>query len=123
MNTKSFLRRIADVAARVQAGKAADTPQQLDTPGKRALYNNLKGASEIAVIRRAGVREAGTAESGDSNLDLALEIDRQVRVVKQDGWRGVIAKESFIKSALHRMLGDEDEVDRIFRIIFAQKEY
>ena len=120
---EEFLRRIADVAARVQAGKAADTPQQLDTPGKRALYNNLKDASEIAVIRRAGVREAGTAESGDSNLDLALEIDRQVRVVKQDGWRGVIAKESFIKSALHRMLGDEDEVDRIFRIIFAQKEY
>ena len=120
---EEFLKRIADVAARVQAGKSADTPQQLNTPGKRALYNNLKDASEIAVIRRAGIREAGTAESGDSNLDLALEIDRQVRVVSQDSWRGVVAKESFIKFALHQALGDPHEVERIFRIIFAQKEY
>ena len=120
---EEFLRRIADVAARVQAGKAADTPQQLDTPGKRALYNNLKEASDIAVVRRAAVSDHAMAATGDTNLDLAIQIDWLVRAVKHDGWRGVAVKESIIKAKLHRELGDVDEVERIFRIIFAQKEY
>src|SRR5262249_14365929 len=38
---ETFLKRIADLAKQVQAGKATDTPEKLDTPGKRALYNNL----------------------------------------------------------------------------------
>jgi type I restriction enzyme, R subunit len=120
---EEFLKRIADVAARVQAGKAADAPQQLNTPGKRALYNNLKDASAIAVVRRSTVSDIGVAATGDPDLDLAIQIDWLVKAVKHDGWRGVAVKESIIKAKLHQVLGDVDEVERIFRIIFAQKEY
>ncbi|WP_031435379.1 type I restriction endonuclease subunit R [Methylomarinum vadi] len=42
---EEFLQRIAELAKKVQAGKGDDTPQKLDTPGKRALYNNLKVAA------------------------------------------------------------------------------
>ncbi len=120
---EAFLQRIADVAAQVQAGRAADTPQQLDTPGKRALYNNLKAAPAHLLVRRTMASDVGFAATGDANLDLAIQIDALVRAVKHDGWRGVVVKESVIKAKLYQVLGDEDEVERIFRIIFAQKEY
>ena len=39
---EEYLKRIAELAKKVEAGQAEDTPEALDTPGKRALYNNLK---------------------------------------------------------------------------------
>ena len=38
---EEYLRQIAELINRVDAGKAESTPPRLDTPGKRALYNNL----------------------------------------------------------------------------------
>src|SRR5205085_11979997 len=44
---EEYLRRIADLARRVEAGLAEDTPEQLKgSPALRALYNNLKKARE-----------------------------------------------------------------------------
>jgi len=43
--------------------------------------------------------------------------------VRPDGWRGVQAREQVIKGALHEILQDEGEVERIFLIIKAQGEY
>ena len=75
-------------------------PAQLNTPGLRALFNNLK-----------------------RNKDLALEIDRVVREVRHDGWRGVQAREQAIKRGLFDVLKDVDEVERIFLIVKQQTEY
>ena len=82
------------------AGQADDTPERLDTPGKRALYNNL-----------------------NQNEALALRINETVMRVRPDDWRGVQARERMIKQALYDILQDTEEVERIFRIIQAQKEY
>jgi type I restriction enzyme R subunit len=38
---EEYLKRIAELAKRVEVGVAEETPKKLDTPGKRALYNNL----------------------------------------------------------------------------------
>src|SRR6266853_934699 len=38
---EEYLKRIADLARKVEAGHGDETPEKLDTPGKRALYNNL----------------------------------------------------------------------------------
>jgi len=38
---EEYLSRIAELANKVRAGQAAETPATLDTPGKRALYSNL----------------------------------------------------------------------------------
>lgn len=117
---EEYLKRIADVAARVQAGKADDTPERLDTPGKRALYNNLKNMSPPVPV---GIVAEAVAPYGDEVLDLALRIDETVKQVRPDAWRGVQTKENAIKAALYAVLQNIDEVERIFLIIYAQKEY
>jgi type I restriction enzyme R subunit len=104
---EEYLKRIADLAKRVEAGIAEDTPEQLKvSPALRALYNNLK-------------------KDGDSDppLERALKIDAAVKRVRPDGWRGVQAREQVIKAALHDILHDRTEVERIFLIIKAQSEY
>lgn len=97
---EEYLKRIADLAKKVDAGKADDTPAGLDTPGKRALYNNL-----------------------GNDADLALRVDDAVRAVRPDGWRGVQAREQVIKAALYGVLKDKAEVERVFLIVKAQAEY
>lgn len=97
---EEYLRQIADLVKRMDVGTAEGTPEQLNTPGKRALYNNL-----------------------ESDEELALRLDDAVKQNAPDGWRGVEPKERVIKKALYQELGDKDEVERIFLIIKAQREY
>jgi len=99
---EEYLKRIAELVRKVDAGKADDTPERLDTPGKRALYNNLS-----------------------KNDDLAIRIDNAVKSVRPDSWRDNGGpKEKTIKAALLPLLGnDVAEVERIFLIIKAQAEY
>jgi type I restriction enzyme R subunit len=54
---------------------------------------------------------------------LALRIDRAVKDERPDAWRDVQAKEMVIKRALYDVLGDEADVERIFAIVKAQREY
>ena len=115
---EEFLKSIAELAKKVQAGKGDDTPVKLDTPGKRALYNNLKvwtnpdGAAE---------KPAEYTVSGASVLDLALTIDETIKQVRPNDWRGVQAREQVIKAALYKILQDVEEVERLFKIIFEHK--
>jgi type I restriction enzyme, R subunit len=56
-------------------------------------------------------------------LSLAIRIDETVKRVRRDSWRGHQAKENEIKHALHGILHDVGEVERIFLVIKAQSEY
>lgn len=98
---EEYLKQIAVVISKVETGHSDETPEKLNTPGKRALYNNLA-----------------------QNEELALKIDETVQRVKPDDFRGYKAKENVIKAALYPLLDDnQDEVERIYRILEAQKEY
>lgn len=97
---EEYLKQVAELAKRVEVGLAADTPKTLDTPGRRALFNNL-GHDEV----------------------LALKIDETVKHTRPDGWRGVQAKENVIKAALYGILQSVEEVERVFLIIRQQTEY
>jgi type I restriction enzyme R subunit len=114
---EAYLKRIAELAKKVEAGFADSTPATLDTPGKRALYNNLRfaGAGQVG--------ESAYSQDDDKELKLALEIDQVVRQVRPDGWRGIQSREQVIKAALYGVLKNVDEVERIFLIIKAQSEY
>jgi type I restriction enzyme R subunit len=70
------------------------------TPGRRALYNNLK-----------------------QDKELALRIDSAVRNVRPDDWRGIQPRENTIKRAMYDVLQDQAEVERIFLIVKQQREY
>jgi type I restriction enzyme, R subunit len=120
---EEYLKRIAELAKRVDAGKSEDMPAQLDTPGRRALYNNLKAHPSAPPESGVGEQRSPYGSSADPILDLALLIDQSVRTVRPDGWRGVQAREQVIKAALYRILLDEAEVERVFLILKAQGEY
>jgi len=105
---EEYLKRIAELANTVEVGQPDDTPDELDSSGKRAIYNNLK---EIF-------------EGNESDmLDLTIKIDKTVKENRPDGWRGVLARENKIKQALYKVLGDESAVEGVFPIIVKQKEY
>jgi type I restriction enzyme R subunit len=120
---EEFLRRIAELAKSVQAGTADDTPAQLDTPGKRALFSNLRPATAAAGSDRAADGTAAYRTGNDSVLELALRLDAAVKRQRPNAWRGVHAKEQVIKAALYAELKDTAAVERIFLIVKAQPEY
>jgi len=120
---EAYLKRIAELANRVASGRTEETPAQLNTPGRRALYNNLK-------LDRVGCVDLDFSEDSpnykgfqDKKLHLVMSIDEAVRRVSPDGWRGVKPKENVIKNALFELLQDEEVVERLFLVIERQKEY
>ena len=119
-----YLKKIAKLAADVQAGKSDDTPAALDTPGKRALFNNLiadtPDSGEPTTRER---RELYGAPEVDAVLERVTAIDAAVRKARPDGWRGHAARENVIKKAMHDILGDESSVERLFLVVKGQKEY
>mgnify|MGYP006883570905 CR=1 FL=1 len=94
----------------METGHADDTPEPLkQSPALRAIYHNLKQS---------------VPEEGDFILARAQQIDETIKRVRPDGWRGIQARENIIKAALLPLLeNDVSEVERIFLIIKAQKEY
>jgi type I restriction enzyme R subunit len=122
--TTSNFRRIAELARKVEAGHADDTPEPLKhSPALRALYHNLKREHVPAKVDRVADAPVRDVRSGDPTLDLALRVDAEVKRVRPDGWRGVHAREQVIKAALFDLLPDRAEVERIFLIVKAQHEY
>ena len=75
-------------------------PPTLDTPGKRALYNNLGNDEAKAVTIHAAIIN-----------------------IRKAAWRGNAAKEREIKAAIHGVLKDKAEVERIFAIVRQQDEF
>ena len=117
---EEYLRRIGEIATQVQAGRGDETPDELNTPGKLALYNNLRNSPS-----RQTAEDAPTySVDGDQVLALALQIDEAVKRVRPNAWRGYQPKENIIKAAMLPLLDNNvEEVERIFKIIFQQNEY
>ncbi|MBK9293902.1 MAG: HsdR family type I site-specific deoxyribonuclease [Oligoflexia bacterium] len=99
-NYEKYLKKIEELAKKVQTGKSGSTPSSLKSNGQRALYNNLR-----------------------NNEALALQIDNAVRSVRPADWRGNVPRENIIKKALWDILQNDSEVERIFQIIANQREY
>lgn len=119
---EEYLQRIAEIARRVEVGVEDNSPESLKhSAALRALYNNLKNSVPDETL--AAQDRAEYSAAGDPILTMAIRIDEAVRRVKPDGWRGVQAREQVIKAALFGILKDEEEVERIFLIVKAQREY
>lgn len=122
---EQYLKRIAELAKKVEAGQAEDTPEPLKkSPALRALYNNLQATHGVHTeVDRAAETQTEYQTAHDPTLRLVLKIDEAIRTVRHDGWRGVQTREQVIKQALYDVLRDEAEVERIFLIVKAQREY
>lgn len=130
---KEYLKRIEEIAKQVQAGKANNLPPQLNTAGKRALYNNLK-ESKAYVMLAADAAEGSPVYEADADpvLRLALLLDQKVKAARPDSWRESTPKQMMIKKAIGEVLKEaalfkgseeKEEVERIFRVIQGQGEY
>ncbi|AKB77548.1 Type I restriction-modification system, restriction subunit R [Methanosarcina horonobensis HB-1 = JCM 15518] len=119
---EEYLKRIADLVKQVEAGHEDDICEVLKkSPALRALYNNLQNHGKRFEDR---IEENGEyIVPNDQALDLALRLDETVKRVRSDDWRGVEPRERMIKQAMYDILHDVEEVNRIFIIVKAQKEY
>lgn len=97
---EAYLKKVAELAKKVQQGTGDGLPPTMDTPGRRALYNNL------------GMNES-----------LVLAIDSEMKSSRPDGWRGNLAKEKIVKGAIYKVVKDEEQVEKVFPILKQHKEY
>ena len=98
---EEYLRRIVELTRLIKLPEASrEYSARLNTPAKRALYDNL-GQDEI----------------------LAIELDEIIRSTKKDGWRGHVLKEREVKYAIRKRLPVNYDIDAIFDIIKNQDEY
>ena len=96
-----YLAKVVELTRQVQnPAKGPSYPATLDTPAKRALYDNL-----------------GNDEK------LAIALDTVIRSTKKADWRGDLVKEREIKYVIYETVDDEDEVEPIFELVKNQREY
>jgi type I restriction enzyme R subunit len=122
---EEYLKKIADLVGKVQAGHADDIPEALKrSVGLRAIYDNLRMPPAPAEAMNLQ-DEAGPLPMPDPRLKLAVDIDEAVKRERYADWRGNTAKENHIKrEALLPLLGnDVTEAERLFDIIKQQSEY
>ena len=113
---EKYLQQMEKIVTLSRQGHENGMPAELDSTGKQVLYNNLKETA-VKIVEERGLYTTST----DPALDLALAIDEVIIANRYDNFRGDESKERTIKKAIHEIVQDVDEVERIFKIIVAPK--
>jgi len=98
---EQYLAAIVELARQVQKPEASATyPPSLNTPARRAFYDNLA-----------------------SDEHLALAVDQAIQRIRKDGWRGNMIKEREIYYAIADVVSDAARASEILEIVKQQREY
>jgi type I restriction enzyme R subunit len=98
---QAYLAEIVELTRQAKNGPAAGSyPVALDSPAKRALYDNL-GSDEA----------------------LALRIDGAVRASMQDSWRTNALKIKRVRRAIEAVLDDATLVEQTMELVQSQNDY
>ena len=104
---EEYLEEMSELARQVvDPTQSDDYPDDLATPGQRALYDNL-----------------------GENAALAQQIDERVKKNRKDDWRGDDFKERVVKRTIYEAIVEhdssagEEDVEEIFPVIKNQREY
>lgn len=101
LDYEQYLAKIVELTKQVQNPVSSTSyPQVLDTPAKRALYDNL-----------------------GNNEQVALAIDNDIRGTKKDDWRGNKIKEKEVRYVIRKYIPGEAEAEHIFEMVKNQREY
>ena len=101
LDYQKYLEKIAELAIKVKNPAGESYPKSLNTPAKRALYDNL-GQDET----------------------LALTVDNAVRESRQDEWRSNAVKVKKVRIAIKSMLQDDETLtEQILELVKNQIEY
>jgi type I restriction enzyme R subunit len=102
LDYKTYLDRLVELAGKVRKPSGAgEYPGSVNTPARRALYDNL-----------------------DRDEAVAIRVDTAVRYTRKDDWRGNRFKEREVRNAVREELGNyETRADEIFELVKNQREY
>ncbi|KAB2949522.1 MAG: HsdR family type I site-specific deoxyribonuclease [Phycisphaerae bacterium] len=102
LNYRAYLAKIVDLTRKVSRPESqAAYPASINSPARRALFDNLN-QDEV----------------------LAVQVDTAIRNIKKDDWRGMRAKRIEVRNAIKSVLGDDDGfVDAIYKIAESQRDY
>jgi type I restriction enzyme R subunit len=102
LDYKVYLGKIVELTKRAKRPEGQSSyPATINTPARRALFDNL-----------------------DQNEDLAIRVDAAIRAVKKDDWRGMRAKRIEVRNAIKAILGDDEGlVDAIYKLADNQRDY
>ena len=96
-----FLKKVEELAKNIQPNaRKSEYPNNINTPAKQALYDNLEQDEELAIV-----------------------MDSEIQYVKKDNWIGNTIKEREVRIAIAKHIDDSAKVDEILEIIKNQKEY
>jgi type I restriction enzyme R subunit len=114
---EEYLKKIEELARTVTTGHDHNIPEVLrSSSGLRAIYNNLKSTGKEP-------SSPSSSETTDPMLDLAQRLHEAIKDNALADWRGSLVKERGVKKAMHSILQDDAEVDRLFAIVKNQGEY
>ncbi len=133
---KEYLEKIEELARNVvQPDSGSSYPPTIDTPVRRAIYDNMEDAADPSALHERATERDGASEitgaratfddyDGTTRRErLTLEVERNIADVKQANWRGHTIKERQVRNAIRTAVGDDEAaVDRLFRIVKAQRD-
>ncbi len=123
LDYKAYLDKIVELTKQASRPERTGTyPFRVDTPAKRALYDNLKGRINLDQIPALESQVAEAA--GEPDEIAAINIDLAVRAVKKDDWRGMRTKRIEVRNAIKSVLFCGDNlIDEIYNIIESRRDY
>ncbi|HRV03374.1 MAG TPA: hypothetical protein P5539_16875, partial [Mesotoga sp.] len=120
---KTYLEQIVKLAKQVARPETeAKYPGMINTPAKRAFYDNLEQVEDSTVKDPHGQYKYHNVSN--SRAKMAIALDKAIRDVKKADWRGNRQKEREVEIAIKKVLGDSDQlVKEIFEIAKNQRDY
>ncbi|GAB2478216.1 restriction endonuclease [Hymenobacter qilianensis] len=100
---EEYLAKITELCRKMKAKESATGPAyptSLDTPGKKALYNQL-----------------------ENNEELALAADEAIQYVKKDNWIGNRGKEIEVRNAVVACGLDKEAAEKLLEVVRLHREY
>jgi type I restriction enzyme R subunit len=120
---EEYLKRIEELTRRISTGTSEDAPERLDTRGKQALFNTLKGLHPVEKGNMADNVAPFITRSDEELVDMVEKVHNTVEGAKQHRFRGNQAKENMIKGAIYGVVQDMELTEKLFKIISHNNEY
>ena len=118
---KAYLEKIVALTKRVSQPDSERYPPAINSPARRALYDNLKDVPGLEALMQTPNWVADPSD--DSAEATTLAVDDAVRAIKKADWRGNKFKEREIRLAIKDVLQDDTLVDNVLEIVKAQHAY
>ena len=122
LDYKAYLAKIVTLTRQVSHPDTRRYPFTINSPARRALYDNLKDVEGLG--KQASRRNQAADTAADLVETTALAVDDAIRRVKKADWRGNKFKEREVRNAVKSELGDDEGlVGTIFEIVKNQRDY